>query len=123
MSRRTPLALVLVALFGGGCGTMDNIQRPSRAPAGNPDAPVCRAYGGVRGDWSIMSQYQWDHTASYLDYVFIPLLAGADICFDIVGDTLTLPYTLTAEARRALSPGGSSSGAGPDPDPVAAPGP
>jgi hypothetical protein len=96
-----PLALVLVAALCGGCGTLDNIKRPTFAPPNKPDAQVVRVYGGVHGDWAIMTHYDWSRTASYLDYAFIPLMAGADLVFDVVGDTVTLPYTLVAEARRA----------------------
>jgi hypothetical protein len=108
------LALVpLGAVLSGGCGTLNNIQRPAFPPPESPNAPVCRAYGGVRGDWATMSEYQWSRTASYLDYAIIPLLAAGDLFFTGVGDTFTLPYTLVEEGRRAFSSPPASTGSGP----------
>jgi uncharacterized protein YceK len=104
MSRRTSLALIpAVALLCAGCGTMDNVKRPAIAPPTNPDAKVCRAYGGVRGDWEVISEYPWGRAETPLDYVVVPLLAGGDLFFTALGDTLTLPYTLVEEGRRAFA--------------------
>ena len=103
MPHRPPLALVLAAaVLSGGCGTLDNVTRPTVAPADSPGAPVCRAYGGVRGDWAVMSEYPWDRTTSYIDYAVLPLLAAGTLLFDVVGDTVTLPYTAVEEVRRAF---------------------
>ena len=102
MPRRTPLAVLLAAtLLGGGCGTIDNLRRPAVAPANAPSAPVCRVYGGVRGDWAVISDYPWESVETYLDYVTVPLLAAGDLVFDVIGDTLTLPYTAVEVYRRA----------------------
>jgi hypothetical protein len=124
MSHRTQLARVLTAaLLSGGCGTVNNLNKPAIAPADNPSAPVCRAYGGLREDWDAFWNYPWDETTPYADYVFIPLLAVGNFCFDVVGDTLTLPYTTVEEIRRALHRPALSSGyvpvAVPDNVPVA----
>jgi hypothetical protein len=96
-----PLALLLVAALSGGCGTLDNIKRPTFPPPNKPDAKVVRVYGGLRGDFKLMTEYDWNRTASYIDYAFIPVLAVVDIALDVVGDTITLPYTAVAELRRA----------------------
>lgn len=105
MPRRTTLVLVLVAAAAsGGCGTLDNIQRPCVAPPEKPDGKVCRLYGGVRGDWAIVSEYPLSRAPSPVDYVAIPVLAAGDLFFDVVADTLTLPYTAYEEARRAFFP-------------------
>jgi hypothetical protein len=114
--------LVLVAALCGGCGTLDNIKRPTFAPPNKPDAKVVRIYGGVRGDWGIMTDYNWSRTVSYADYVFIPLLASGDLVFDVVGDTVTLPYTAVAEIRRATRrPNAPAAPAVPEPLPPGAP--
>jgi uncharacterized protein YceK len=97
------LVLVLVAAFSGGCGTLANIKRPEIPPPNKPDAQVVRVYGGVREDWALISEYPWDRTVSFLDYVFIPVLAGIDLTFDLGADTVTLPYTLYTEGRRAFN--------------------
>ena len=114
--RRTFVLGLAVAALSAGCGTMGNLKRPAVAPASAPDAPVCRIYGGVREDWAVMSQYQWNPVVSYLDYVVLPVLAAGGLTATFLGDTLTSPYTLAVEARRAL--GGS---APPDPPQTAAP--
>ena len=103
MTGRSTLVLgLMVAALSGGCGTMGNLKRPTYAPADAPSAPVCRVYGGVRTDFVTMSEYQWNPVVTYLDYVAIPVLAAGTLTATFVGDTLTLPYTLVAEARRAM---------------------
>jgi uncharacterized protein YceK len=103
MTHRTPLALALaVALLGGGCGTIHNLKQPTVAPPDAPTAPVCRAYGGVRGDWPVIWDYPLSQTKEYVDYVLIPLWATVDLAFSAFADTFTLPYTAAAELRRAL---------------------
>jgi hypothetical protein len=103
MTRRTTLGLVLVAgLFCGGCGTVDNLKRPTFPPPNRPDAKVVRIYGGVRGDWTTMTTYDWTRTTSYIDYVLIPVLAAIDLALDVGADTVTLPITVVAEVRRAV---------------------
>jgi uncharacterized protein YceK len=109
-SRRIPLAVALaLALLGSGCGTLDNVNRPTHPPPGNPEAPVCRVYGGVRGDWALISEYPLSQTTVYADYVAIPVLAGINLFFSAVGDTITLPYTIVEELRRAFGRGARSS--------------
>ena len=103
MTGRSTLVLgLMVAALSGGCGTMGNLKRPTYAPADAPSAPVCRVYGGVRTDFVTMSEYQWNPVVTYLDYVAIPVLAAGSLTATFVGDTITLPYTLVAEARRAM---------------------
>jgi hypothetical protein len=125
MPRRLSLVLVLVAVvLSGGCGTLDNIKRPTFPPPKKPDAKVVRVYGGVRGDFVIMTQYDWNRTASYLDYAFIPLLAVLDLALDVAGDTITLPYTAVAELRRATRrPNATPDPTDPANAPTLAPGP
>jgi uncharacterized protein YceK len=118
MSRRILLVLVFAAVLAGGCGTLENVKRPTFPPAKKPDAPVCRVYGGVRMDWATMTDYDWSHTASYLDYVLVPILAVIDLALDVGGDTVTLPYTVIAEARRATRRPGADE---PPVDPAATP--
>jgi uncharacterized protein YceK len=113
-SRRTPLVLVLATtLLGGGCGTISNVKCPTYPPTGNPNARICRAFGGVRDDWAIMSEYPLSKAPTYADYVLIPLMAGIELCFTVAGDTVTLPYTVVEEIRRAYGFGQSSSQSAP----------
>ncbi len=101
--RRTFAALGLAAtLLSGGCGTMDNVKRPTLPPPNKPDAKVCRIYGGLRGDFSVMTEFQQSSITSFLDYIVLPVLATTDLALDVVGDTITLPYTAVAEIRRAF---------------------
>lgn len=103
MARLTALALVSVAAaLGAGCGTVHNCKSPTYPPPGNPDASVCRVYGGVRGDVAVMAELPWRHLPTYLDYVTIPVMCAVDLVCTGVGDTVTLPYTGWAELRRAF---------------------
>ena len=111
--RRTFVLGLMVAALSAGCGTMGNLKRPTYAPADAPTAPVCRVYGGVRTDFVTMSEYQWNPVVTYFDYVAIPVLAAVSLTATFVGDTITLPYTLVTEARRAL--GGAAPPAQPQP--------
>ncbi|MBN9122180.1 MAG: hypothetical protein J0I06_24080 [Planctomycetes bacterium] len=111
MPHRTLLVLVLAATaLSGGCGTIANVNRPVVAPPNNPDAPVCRIYGGVRSDWDAFWHYPWSNTTPYVDYVAIPLLAVVNLALDGAGDTITLPYTAVESMRRALRRPDASSG-------------
>ncbi|MBP3955539.1 YceK/YidQ family lipoprotein [Gemmata sp. G18] len=102
MIGRKSLAVGLVAsALGGGCGTVDNLRQPTVAPVRNPDATVCRVYGGVRGDWAAMSAYPWDRVTCTADYLLVPMM-GIDLFFTFVGDTFTLPYTIGTEAWRLV---------------------
>lgn len=110
MTGRSALAAaVALAGLGGGCGTVDNIRRPVLPPPNNPNAQVCRVYGGVRGDWAVMAEYPWGNAPTFLDYIVVPAMAVADLALTGVGDTVTLPYTAAAEARRALDHSAASS--------------
>ena len=104
MAHRTLAALVLAgALLSAGCGTLDNVNRPAVAPPNNPNAKVCRIYGGVRSDVSTITTYPWSHTVSPVDYVTVPVLAVLALGFDVVFDTITLPYTAYEEVYRAVA--------------------
>jgi uncharacterized protein YceK len=103
MPRRSTLAVALASALLGGCGTIHNLKQPGVPPPDAPNAQVCRVYGGVRGDWPVIWDYPLSETKEYVDYVFIPLLAGIDITFSAFADTLTLPYTAVEELRRAFS--------------------
>ncbi len=103
MAGRAAFVLGLVATAAvSGCGTLDNIKRPVTPPPANPDAPVCRVYGGVIGEVHVMSQFKKESIASPLDYVIIPLLGTIDLVLTAGGDTVTLPYTIYAEVRRLI---------------------
>lgn len=102
MAGRTLALGLLTAVLGGGCGTVHNCKQPTYSPPANPDAPVCRVYGGIRGDAAVMLQLPWRNLPSYLDYVVIPAMCAIDLVCTAAGDTVTLPYTGWAEVRRAF---------------------
>ncbi|QJW99093.1 hypothetical protein [Frigoriglobus tundricola] len=126
MAGRAAYVLGLVATAAvSGCGTLDNIKRPITPPPANPNAPVCRVYGGVIGEVQVMSEFKKESISSPLDYVVIPLLGTIDLALTVGGDTVTLPYTIYAEVRRLMrrsEPAPAPTG-GPDPvpDPVPPP--
>ena len=126
MGRRTTLALGLaVAAMSGGCGTVTNLKQPTHPPALNPDAPVCRVYGGVRADAVAMVHLPWSHMPSYIDYGILPVMCVIDLVCTTVGDTVTLPYTVGSEIDRAFFPPKSRPPlpTKPNPAPVVAPEP
>jgi uncharacterized protein YceK len=108
MARRTLAALgAAVALVGlGGCGTVTNLtvaeicQDPPRSP-----------YGGVRCDAeSIPDYFAGPFAQEHVEPLIIPgaWLAGIYVLFvdtplSVLGDTLTLPYTVyvTASEKQA----------------------
>ena len=111
MARRTMLVFALTA-GALGCGTIHNVKHPTRPPAGNPNASVCVIYGGLRGDWEAITEYNWKEPPSYADYVVVPLLCALDLLLTAGGDTVTLPYTVGGEVARFVRPS-------PSPDPPA----
>lgn len=86
--------LATVALLGGGCGTVRNLEEtagPKCVPEMPPDAPMKRVYGGVRSDWA---EFRRDPEPSHTGTRLSTLI---DLSFSAVGDTLTLPYVLAWE--------------------------
>gem|GEM_PF-4261622 len=116
--RSFPVIGLVAALLSSGCGTMTNLKQPVLPPAGNPDAQVCRIYGGLRSDFSSVVHYPWAKTPSYIDYVVLPLMATVDLCFTLAGDTLTLPYPIYAETRRGIRRWLYGSETAPEPPPL-----
>lgn len=119
MYQRSALVIVFaVALLSSGCGTMTNLKQPVLPPAGNPDAQVCRIYGGLRSDFSSVIHYPWAKTPEYIDYVILPVMVTVDLGFTLVGDTLTLPYPIYAETRRGIQRWLHGSETAPEPPPL-----
>ena len=102
--RKMLVGAALVAALGGGCGTVDNVRRPVYPLPNSSNAQVCRIYGGVRGDFGVMTEYPWRTTPSVIDYVALPAMAGVDLVLSAIGDTITLPYTCGVEVWRAFRP-------------------
>ena len=108
MSGRGVVVALGLAVLGCGCGTVHNVRRPTLPPAESPGAEVCRVYGGVRGDWDAATDYPWRTTPTWVDYVVLPALATVELGLTALGDTVTLPYTVVAEVRRALAGPGAT---------------
>lgn len=91
--------LATLAFLSGGCGTVWNLRQTAArkvVPEEPPDAPMDRIYGGVRADWSEFKRLKYDPESPYLGPgTFLPPLI--DLPFSVIGDTLTLPYTLAWE--------------------------
>ncbi|CAN5545920.1 hypothetical protein BH10PLA2_BH10PLA2_39070 [soil metagenome] len=99
MVKLRSLSLAVVLLASGGCGTALNL-------VGIPDSGETYPYGGtlVEGGaiaGSAVTLYQLG-TGEATDGSAIPLgvLATVDLPFTIVGDTLTLPWTLVKYAQQ-----------------------
>jgi uncharacterized protein YceK len=89
------LVFVSIVLPCAGCGTVENLQET--VPTKNStDVPWKTIYGGVRSD---CTYFGWpvdpDSSLLTMTYCFTRIL---DIPFSVVGDTITLPYTLAYES-------------------------
>ncbi|QEG27734.1 hypothetical protein GobsT_24940 [Gemmata obscuriglobus] len=105
MGGRNKLVIAaLAAALGGGCGTVDNVRRPVYPLPNSPNTHVCRVYGGVRGDFGMMTEYPWRDTPSFIDYIVLPVMSAIDLGLSAFGDTVTLPYTVGVEVWRAFNP-------------------
>lgn len=90
------LAGAACAVCLSGCGTVCNIVDPSRSPP-----PL---YGGVQEDWTSLvdAWEEWRADKALWPWYFSVIGAGArlvDLPLSAVGDTVTLPAVLLANAR------------------------
>jgi uncharacterized protein YceK len=110
MNCRTAMVLgfISIALLCGGCGTVENLQEATQ-PSHHFDASWKTVYGGVSIDYA--------HLLECRDVTFKnphdPWLMILDLPFTLIGDTITLPYTLAYE----LGLLGVNSAYEPTPDP------
>jgi uncharacterized protein YceK len=94
MNDRTALVLgfISIVLLGGGCGTVENLQEATQ-PSHHFDASWNTVYGGVSKDYA--------HLQESRDVTFKnphdPWLMLLDLPFTLIGDTITLPYTIAYE--------------------------
>lgn len=116
MIRYTTLLIATAAVtFATGCGTVSNIAQPCHAsvlmdpntPGGPADPspeitlpPAWLTYGGVRLDYDIVCSLAREPVS--LRSLFIPL-AALDLPLSLVGDTLTLPFTVDASTTRSIN--------------------
>jgi uncharacterized protein YceK len=86
------LGFASIAILSGGCGTVENLQEsmPPKSSCGESWKSV---YGGVRKDCSnlVESFSSKDKDQSNL------ILTTLDVPFSLIGDTITLPYTVAYE--------------------------
>lgn len=89
--------LAVAALSNSGCGTFANMSS-SHADGGQ------RIYGGVRLDcvmtWAALSYTFGHNDGSHSDAT---LEGIPDLPLSAIGDTVTLPFTITASIRRCLN--------------------
>jgi uncharacterized protein YceK len=86
------LGFASITLFSGGCGTMENLRDaiPPKSTCGDSSNTI---YGGVQKDCS----YLVESTPSKDKTWYSLMLTAFDVPFSLVGDTITLPYTLALE--------------------------
>ena len=94
------VVLVVTTLLGGGCGTIANLASP------HVDGAV---YGGARYDIDTINHITGGESSggaggyssggSLIAMIGFALMAlpAADLVLSLIGDTLTLPYTLRQE--------------------------
>ena len=86
------LAFVSSTLLSGGCGTFENL-REATPPKDSCDVSLKTVYGGVRSDCSYLAEWA-NPKGPEPKYL---LLTALDLPFTLIGDTITLPYTLAYE--------------------------
>jgi uncharacterized protein YceK len=88
------VGLSVFAVLGGGCGTLNNLPRPEPVTFLGPGSPGSRTYGGVRAEWDAITGPHYDPKYPLiLSMCLVPMVA-LDLPLTLVGDTITLPYTL-----------------------------
>ena len=99
MRSRTALlfGLSMFAAISCGCGTLNNLPPPGPAPLLDPGDPGSRTYGGVRAELECFRVSKCDpedtHPKKEISKLFLPAVI-VDLPFTLIGDTITLPYTL-----------------------------
>ena len=89
MTKRLLVGLVCVsAALASGCGTLLNTAHYPYASGGE------EIYGGVQLDYRVVAQEHQKRSATTV------ALALLDMPFSLVGDTLTLPYTVALSMSR-----------------------
>ena len=86
--------LSVFAVLSSGCGTLHNLPRPGPAPMLGPGDPGSRTYGGVRADWDMITGKHFDDEYRLVLRKFTAPIFALDLPLTLIGDTLTLPYTL-----------------------------
>lgn len=97
MSNRTAMvvALAMSASICGGCGTVENLRdaTPPKKIENGSSEEWKAVYGGVRQDLACLNQSK----PALKPYQTDPILTLYDIPLSFIGDTLTLPYTISYE--------------------------
>lgn len=96
--RRVAIGLAILANGMIGCGTVENLRNANASSGGS----VPRIYGGVGAELPILTQPRPETSDAFMHAVLISLVC-CDFPFTVIGDTLTLPYTVVTEVRRSLS--------------------
>jgi uncharacterized protein YceK len=105
MSLRTNcvLGFVLIACAASGCGTVNNLtcEVDQKDPyGGKPADDTTRVFGGVRWDWNTLLATSFEGDC-YVNYFILPVFL-ADFPLSLIGDALTLPYTVTHAYMHAV---------------------
>jgi len=86
-----------------GCGTVNNLTRPNQlSQEYAPTEPVRQVYGGVRAEWSELNRWGYEPEAVPFALIF-KAATCIDLPFTVIGDTLTLPFTIAADVQRGIS--------------------
>ena len=111
MWRRTTVIVVLAApMLLSGCGTVANIQPWESITPPGYRGEVSRIFGGVQTDCTAIRASAKEVANGEHDSAGRLLIWTLDLPLSLIGDTLTLPYTLTHPPDLLLKsgqPGGS----------------
>jgi uncharacterized protein YceK len=107
MSRSLIWLIALAApTLPSGCGTLANVLPGTKLPL-MAEEKETRVFGGVQGHYSVIRESikdmeTADDEAAGIAQVGI-LISSLDFPFCVIGDTITLPYTLACQIGRSLS--------------------
>jgi uncharacterized protein YceK len=106
MWRRTAVIVVLAApALLSGCGTLANIQSTESIKPPGGHGEVSRIYGGVQTDCTAIRASAKEVANGEQDSVARLFIWTFDLPLSLIGDTLTLPYTLTHPTDLSLKSG------------------
>lgn len=121
--RSARLILPFAAFLSVGCGTAHNIN-PSKQGiiwgSWEDDQPkTTSVFGGVRGDWAGATRMKGQDEFANGYRIFIAPFFVADLPLSLVGDVVTLPYTVayTLFNQRHASPKATEESKPPQPTP------
>jgi uncharacterized protein YceK len=98
------VAMAVTALLSG-CGTVANMQPGASMTSAGPSGEEPQVYGGVKSDTVAIRSWASAVANGEPDSAARLLMWTLDLPLSAIGDTLTLPYTLSHQPEQAPNTG------------------